>query len=54
MNASGPKAVMVNAFDSSKLDHLPEATAALIRRRERVLGASYRLFYDDPVYLERG
>lgn len=54
MNASGPKAVMVNAFDSAKLDHLPEATAALIRRRERVLGASYRLFYDDPVYLERG
>ncbi|WP_406566002.1 aspartate aminotransferase family protein [Acidisoma silvae] len=54
MNASGPKAVMINAFDSGKLDALPPATADLIRRRERVLGASYRLFYDDPVYLERG
>jgi 4-aminobutyrate aminotransferase-like enzyme len=54
MNVSGPKAVMVNAFDSSRLDHLPGATADLIRRRERVLGASYRLFYDDPVYVDRG
>jgi 4-aminobutyrate aminotransferase-like enzyme len=54
MNASGPKAVMINAFDSNKLDHLPPATADLIRRRERVLGASYRLFYDDPVYVARG
>jgi 4-aminobutyrate aminotransferase-like enzyme len=53
MTAPGSKAVMVNAFDGSRLDHLPAATAALIRRRERVLGASYRLFYEEPVYLDR-
>lgn len=54
MSSLGPKAVMINAFDSGRLDHLPEETAALIRRRERALGASYRLFYEDPVYVERG
>ena len=47
------KAPMINAFDLDKLDALPAETQALIRRRERVLGASYRLFYEEPVHLDR-
>jgi 4-aminobutyrate aminotransferase-like enzyme len=44
---------MINAFDAGKIDTLPEATQALIRRRARVMGASYRLFYEAPVHLDR-
>jgi 4-aminobutyrate aminotransferase-like enzyme len=29
-------------------------TGQLLRRRERVMGPAYRLFYDEPVHLERG
>jgi hypothetical protein len=44
---------MINAFDAGRIDTLPEATQALIRRRARVMGASYRLFYEAPVHLDR-
>ena len=47
------RAPMINAFDGASLGTLPEATQALIRRRQRVLGASYRLFYEEPVHVER-
>ncbi|WP_419759569.1 aspartate aminotransferase family protein [Acidisoma sp.] len=50
-HAGGPP--MINAFDVAKLGLLPEATQALIRRRQRVMGASYRLFYEEPVHLDR-
>jgi 4-aminobutyrate aminotransferase-like enzyme len=53
MNDHPAKAPMINAFDMSGLGALPAATQALIRRRERVLGASYRLFYEAPVHLDR-
>ena len=47
------KAPMINAFDADRMDALPVETQALIRRRARVLGASYRLFYEEPVHLDR-
>ena len=53
MNAHAAKAPMINAFDADRIDTLPEATQALIRRRQRVMGASYRLFYEEPVHLDR-
>jgi 4-aminobutyrate aminotransferase-like enzyme len=53
MNDHAAKAPMINAFDMGGLGALPEATQALIRRRQRVLGASYRLFYEAPVHLDR-
>jgi len=45
---------MLNAFDPSAADALPEAERALIARRQRVLGPAYRLFYDQPLYIVRG
>jgi 4-aminobutyrate aminotransferase-like enzyme len=53
MNEHAGEPPMINAFDVAKLGTLPEATQALIRRRQRVMGASYRLFYESPVHLER-
>jgi 4-aminobutyrate aminotransferase-like enzyme len=53
MNERAAAAPMINAFDPGRLDALPAATQALIRRRQRVLGASYRLFYEAPVHLDR-
>jgi 4-aminobutyrate aminotransferase-like enzyme len=44
---------MINAFDGASMGALPEETQALIRRRQRVLGASYRLFYEEPLHVER-
>lgn len=45
---------MLNAFDPAAADALPEAERALIARRQRVLGPSYRLFYDQPLHIVRG
>jgi 4-aminobutyrate aminotransferase-like enzyme len=45
---------MVNGFDPSKLDSLPEHTKDLIERRSRLLGPAYRLFYANPVEVCRG
>jgi 4-aminobutyrate aminotransferase-like enzyme len=45
---------MVNSFDPSGLPSLPDRTAAQVRRRDSVLGASYRLFYRTPVEVVRG
>lgn len=43
-----------NSFRSDAGVELPWATADLVRRRERVLGPAYRLFYRRPVHLVRG
>ncbi|GAA3803152.1 aspartate aminotransferase family protein [Cellulomonas soli] len=43
-----------NSFRSDAGGELPWPTAQLVRRRERVLGPSYRLFYRRPVHLVRG
>lgn len=45
---------MVNAFDSSRSGGLDSEDAALIARRERVMGPAYRLFYQEPLHLVRG
>ncbi|MCW6511977.1 aspartate aminotransferase family protein [Lichenifustis flavocetrariae] len=45
---------MVNGFDPSQAGKLPNAEAALIARRQRLLGPAYRLFYEHPVHPVRG
>jgi 4-aminobutyrate aminotransferase-like enzyme len=45
---------MVNGYDGSRAGNLPPATQELIRRRDRVLGGAYRLFYDQPVTFTHG
>ena len=44
---------MVNAYVPG-LGNLPPEDAALIARRQRLLGPAYRLFYETPVHLVRG
>jgi 4-aminobutyrate aminotransferase-like enzyme len=41
-------------FDNDRLDELSEPTRQLVERRNRSLGAAYRLFYDEPVEIVRG
>jgi len=43
-----------NSFRPEHADALDPATRELTRRREEVLGGSYRLFYRRPVHLVRG
>ncbi|MBC9937123.1 aspartate aminotransferase family protein [Leucobacter sp. cx-87] len=45
---------MVNAFSREHATNLDPAMAALLDRRERVLGAANRLFYSEPLHLVRG
>ena len=42
---------MVNAFDPASASGLSRDEAALVARRERLLGPAYRLFYDHPVQI---
>ena len=44
---------MVNAFVAGDAA-LDEDTAALVERRQRLLGPAYRLFYERPLHLVRG
>lgn len=44
---------MANAFDPDSTSELPARTAELLSRREKVLSASYRLFYQEPVEAAR-
>jgi 4-aminobutyrate aminotransferase-like enzyme len=44
---------MINAFDPSRADDLAAETKRLIERRSRVLGPSYRLFYERPIHVVR-
>ena len=48
------RSLMVNAFSRATATNLDPATAALLDRRERVLGSANRLFYADPLHLVRG
>ncbi|MDI6023100.1 aspartate aminotransferase family protein [Leucobacter sp. UT-8R-CII-1-4] len=43
---------MANGFDPARGTPLDPTTAQLIARRERVLGPSYRLFYQEPLVVE--
>jgi 4-aminobutyrate aminotransferase-like enzyme len=45
---------MINAFDPSRANELPENEQALLAHRQRVLGPAYRLFYEHPVHFVRG
>jgi len=45
--------LMVNAFDPAQAAELPDAVALLLERRRRVLGPSYKLFYEEPVHVVR-
>ena len=49
-----PAPVMVNGYDGTRAAELPAAARELLRRRERVLGGAYRLFYDEPVSFTHG
>ena len=51
---SKPRGKMVNGFDPSSIENLPEKTKELIERRTRLLGPAYRLFYSNPVEVCRG
>jgi 4-aminobutyrate aminotransferase-like enzyme len=46
--------MMVNAFDPSRQDGVSANMRALLERRARVLGPSYKLFYEQPVHFVRG
>ncbi len=43
-----------NSFKAGDVESLPPHTRALVERRQRSLGPSYRLFYRSPVELVRG
>ena len=45
---------MVNGFDPASADSLNDEMRELVARRARILGPSYRLFYDTPVEFVRG
>jgi 4-aminobutyrate aminotransferase-like enzyme len=45
---------MTNAFNRDDQSALSAEERALIARREKVLGAAYRLFYERPVHFVRG
>lgn len=45
---------MTMGFDPNDDVELNPATAALLARRDRVLGPSYRLFYREPIAIESG
>ncbi|RDV04686.1 aspartate aminotransferase family protein [Undibacter mobilis] len=44
---------LLNSFNPGNANELDAPTKALIARRQRALGAGYRLFYERPVYAER-
>ncbi|WP_075205229.1 aspartate aminotransferase family protein [Leucobacter musarum] len=45
---------MANSFDPARARSLSAADADLVARRQRSMGAAYRLFYDRPVHPVRG
>jgi 4-aminobutyrate aminotransferase-like enzyme len=45
---------MVNSFDPSRSTDLSPADQRLLHRRDAVMGAAYRLFYQRPVHVVRG
>jgi 4-aminobutyrate aminotransferase-like enzyme len=44
---------MTNAFDPETATDLDPGLAAMVARRQRVLGPSYKLFYEEPVHVVR-
>lgn len=54
MTVPGDPTAMPNAFRGAADDMLPVRTAALIARRDDLLGSAYRLFYRRPLEFVRG
>jgi 4-aminobutyrate aminotransferase-like enzyme len=54
MTTTRARGKMNNAFNPELTDGLSTETGDLVRRRSRLLGPAYRLFYNDPVRLVRG
>lgn len=52
--SGSPTRTMVNGFDPAGLSRLPKRTREQVARRDAVLGAGYRLFYQHPVEVVRG
>ncbi len=46
---AAPRMHMANSFDPTSTVRLTPVAADLLARRDRVLGAPYRLFYDEPL-----
>ena len=44
---------MINAYDSARASALDATDKALIDRRTKALGPAYRLFYDQPLHIQR-
>ena len=51
--SSSATAYMINGFDPSTADRLSPEEQDLIARRRRLLGPSYKLFYEHPVHVVR-
>ncbi len=49
-----PTPLMLNAFSPEHAERLDSRTQEMIARRQRVLGPSYKLFYEHPVHFVRG
>lgn len=45
---------MLNSFDAARMGDLPLREADMIKRRNKVLGPAYRLFYEEPLHIVRG
>jgi 4-aminobutyrate aminotransferase-like enzyme len=45
---------MNNAFNPDSVDRLSPEMAAAVKRRTRLLGPAYRLFYEEPIEISRG
>lgn len=45
---------MANAFGAADFERLSAAEQSMIKRREKVLGPAYRLFYERPLHFVRG
>ena len=44
---------MINAYDNARAIALDAIDKALIDRRTKALGPAYRLFYDQPLHIQR-
>lgn len=51
MAASSATAFMINGFDPNTADRLTREEQDLITRRRKLLGPSYKLFYEHPVHV---
>ncbi len=51
--SSSATAYMINGFDPSTADRLSAEEQDLVARRRRLLGPSYKLFYEHPVHVVR-